>query len=142
MFYFLQLVYEIILPKVRKSFQAIVKGRHELPQVTAGLKGLRLLKTTKSKFVNFVNDAYRVLPDAEDRIFSTVVEANWTYRSLNGLNFCKAFGEVERSLIENFAGPSSTGQLSPSVQQTLYEAQVKFWHRASSYYSLFLGFYI
>ena len=55
-------------------FQAIIKGRYGTPKVTAGLKGLRLLKTTKSGFVNFVNDGYRSLPDQEDRIVSTVVD--------------------------------------------------------------------
>ena len=92
--------------------------------VSAGLKGLRLLKTTKSAFVNFVRDGYRSLPDAHDRIFSTIVEASWQYRSLNALDFCKAFEEVERSLLDNFAGPSATGIFSASVQKTLYDAQV------------------
>ena len=113
-------------PTYTRWAKAIVEGKYSAPKVTAGLKGLRLLKTTKSGFVNFVDDAYRVLPDSKDRIMSTVVEAEWTYRHLNNLNFCKAFEEVEKSLIDNFAGPSSTGSYSSSVQQTLYEAQVSF----------------
>ena len=93
-------------------------------QVKAGLKGLRVLKTTKSAFTNFVKDDYASLKDAHDRIFSTVIEASWQYGTLNGLNFCQAFGEVEKSLLDNFAGPNATGVFSPSVQQTLYDAQV------------------
>ena len=92
--------------------------------MTAGLSGLRLLKTTKSGFVNFVRDGYRSLPDMPDRIFSTIVEASWTYHTINGLLFCKSFNEVVKAIIDNFSGPSSTGKFSPSVQQTLYEAQV------------------
>ena len=85
-----------------------------------------MLKTTKSSFVNFVTDGYRSLPDAEDRIFSTVVESSWSYRTLNGLDFDKAFDQVEKSLFDNFAGPNSTGIFSRSVQQTMYDAQVRF----------------
>lgn len=39
------------------------------PLVESGIHGLRVLKTTQSSFVNFVDDAYRTLPDAADRIF-------------------------------------------------------------------------
>ena len=31
-----------------------------------------MLKTTKSGFVNFIQDGYRSLPDQVDRIFSTI----------------------------------------------------------------------
>lgn len=105
-------------------FQAVVEGKYGQPKVTAGLKDLRLLKTTQSAFVNFVKDDYRTLPDQHDRIFSTIVEAEWTYRTLNGLDFTKAFKEVELALVDNFAGPSSYGKFSSSVQKTLYDAQV------------------
>ena len=74
-----------------KSFllQAFIEGKYGLPKVTAGLKGLRLLKTTKSGFVNFVKDGYRTLPDMADRIASTIVDSHWTYSSLNNLMFCQ-----------------------------------------------------
>lgn len=39
------------------------------PTVMSGLKELRVLKTTKSSFVNFIDDEYRSLPDMEDRVF-------------------------------------------------------------------------
>ena len=35
-------------------------------------RDLTVIKTTQSAFVNFVADEYRTLPDAEDRIFSTI----------------------------------------------------------------------
>ena len=115
----------IATPTFTRWAKALVEGPYATPIVTAGLKGLRLLKTTKSAFVNFVQDGYRSLPDAQDRICSTIVEAHWNYRSLNNLNFCQAFDEVVKALIDNFAGPSSTGIFSPSVQKTLYDAQVQ-----------------
>jgi len=112
-------------PTFTRWAKAIVDGKHSAPKVTAGLNGLRLLKTTKSGFVNFVQDGYRSLPDMKDRIFSTVVEASWTYHNLNGLLFCKSFNKVIDAIIDNFAGPSTTGKFSSSVQQTLYETQVQ-----------------
>lgn len=57
-------------------------------QLEAGLKDLRVLKTTQSAFVNFVNDDYRSLPDAKDRVFSTSVYSRWIYSDIN-INFCK-----------------------------------------------------
>lgn len=37
--------------------------------VKSGLKGLRVLKTTQSAFVDFVQDEYTTLADAPERIF-------------------------------------------------------------------------
>lgn len=42
------------------------------PTIISGLKNLRVLKTTKSSFVDFVDDEYRSLPDMEDRLFRYV----------------------------------------------------------------------
>lgn len=37
--------------------------------VKSGLSGLRVLKTTQSAFVDFVQDEYTTLTDAAERIF-------------------------------------------------------------------------
>ena len=66
----------------------------ERPQVSAGIKDLKVMKTTQSAFVNFVNDEYRSLPDMEDRIFCTVVYTKWDYSSIDGLNFDRAWSEA------------------------------------------------
>jgi len=91
--------------------------------VTSGIRDLTVLKTTQSAFVNFVNDEYRSLPDMDDRIFSTIVTADWAYNNVSGLNFDKAFRIVEETIIENFAGPADTGIASPSVQNTQFLTQ-------------------
>jgi urate oxidase len=41
-----------------------------------------------------INIYFRCLPDAEDRIFSTIVDCSWTYKTTKSLNFCQAFNEV------------------------------------------------
>ncbi len=72
----------------------MVHRRNSEPSVTSGLRNLRVLKTTKSSFTNFVNDSYRSLPDADDRIFSTVVESEWGYGTHTGISFDRVFYTV------------------------------------------------
>ena len=115
----------VAIPKYTRWAQVVMKRNWTAPKVTAGLKGLRLLKTTKSGFVNFVQDGYRSLPDTPDRVMSTVVDSYWTYRTLNNLDFCKAFSQVEKSILDHFAGPNDVGLYSSSVQKTVYDSQVK-----------------
>ncbi|MPC57406.1 Uricase [Portunus trituberculatus] len=60
-------------------------------EVWTGLESMRLLKTTQSSFVNFVQDEFRTLPDQEDRIFSTVVSASWRYTDIANIDFGKTW---------------------------------------------------
>jgi urate oxidase len=84
---------------------------------------MRILKTTQSSFVNFVDDEYRTLPDAKDRIFSTEVDCHWEYRKIPDINYDKVFEGVRLCILRNFAGDLDRGIPSPSVQHTLYNAQ-------------------
>lgn len=95
----------------------------ESPKICSGLTNLRLLKTTQSAFRDFFQDGYRTLPDANDRIFSTVVTATWEFSTANGVDFDSAWNAVKDSVIDCFAGPPDTGIFSPSVQNTLYLAE-------------------
>lgn len=89
----------------------------------ASLTNLRVLKTTQSAFVKFFRDDYTTLPEAEDRVFSTIVEANWDYSTPFGVDFDKCWNVVKDSILDKFAGPPETGLPSPSVQNTLYLAE-------------------
>lgn len=87
----------------------------------SGISGLRVLKTTQSSFVNFVNDEFRSLQDQYDRIFSTAVECNWEYNNVNkNTKFCQIYDIVKDVIVKNFAGDLKSGVPSPSVQNTLY----------------------
>ncbi|XP_043270953.1 uricase [Venturia canescens] len=97
--------------------------RNESPKIRGGLKNLRVLKTTQSSFTDFIQDEYRTLPDANDRIFSTVVTASWDFSTASGVDFDKVWHMVKDCILRNFAGPPSTGVYSPSVQNTLYLAE-------------------
>lgn len=54
---------------------------------------MKVLKTTQSAFKNFIQDEVRSLPDADDRIFCTVVYAKWEYEHLRGLDYDRAWYE-------------------------------------------------
>ncbi|CAG4968619.1 unnamed protein product [Colias eurytheme] len=69
----------------------VSQARHEAVKVKSGLSGLRVLKTTQSAFVDFVQDEYTTLSDAAERIFSTVVEAEWTYDNMRTADFDNAW---------------------------------------------------
>jgi len=105
--------------------QVFMDRESRVAKVSAGIRGLTVIKTTQSAFVNFVRDEYRSLPDMEDRIFSTIVTADWNYNTIRGVNFCKTFSDVRNIILDIFAGPAETGIYSPSVQQTQYHTQRK-----------------
>ncbi|KAE8739788.1 hypothetical protein FOCC_FOCC014713 [Frankliniella occidentalis] len=91
------------------------------PRIRGELHGLRVLKTTQSSFRDFVQDEYRTLPDANDRIFSTVVTASWLYNT-GSVDFDRVWHTVKECILDKFAGDPKEGIFSPSVQNTLYLA--------------------
>merc|ERR1739846_89445 len=107
---------------VRVASVFLVRG--SLPVVSAGIRNLRVLKTTQSAFVNFVSDEFRSLPDAKDRLFATIITADWTYDKINKeLDFDNAFTTIQDTMLEVFAGPADKGIFSPSVQNSQYLTQ-------------------
>ncbi len=46
----------------------------------AGIEGLVVLKTSGSAFAGFPRDEFTILPEAEDRLLSTSVSAEWRYQ--------------------------------------------------------------
>lgn len=99
----------------------ICRVRHTRSETTveAGLRGLPLLKTTDSAFRGFPRDEFTTLPEVDDRIFATLLEARWTY---DPLAFCQksfdanaTYDKVQATMIGVFADHKSL-----AVQQTLY----------------------
>ncbi|XP_029473825.1 uricase-like isoform X4 [Rhinatrema bivittatum] len=105
-------------------FCEVEQNRGEPPVIRSGIKDLKVLKTTQSGFEGFIKDRFTTLPEVKDRCFSTVVNCKWTYSHSQGINFDAAWKTVWESVLEKFAGPSDTGEYSPSVQKTLYDIQV------------------
>jgi len=101
----------------------VVLERGNPPTVSAGIRDLQVIKTTQSAFTGFVNDEFRSLPDFADRIFSTVVTADWTYNGVEGVDYDSAYNIVLETVLDVFAGPADKGIFSPSVQLTQYQTQ-------------------
>lgn len=84
-------------------------------QVHAGIADLPIIKTTDSAFRDFHRDQYTTLPDTDDRILGTLLNANWTYspgdHDWNGL-----YSQIRNQLLETFAEHKSLG-----VQHTLHD---------------------
>ncbi|KAF6033910.1 Uro [Bugula neritina] len=104
-------------------YAEVFQKRNRDPEVAAGLSGLRVLKTTQSSFVDFHRCPNTTLPDAEDRILSTVISAEWKYSDLTGVDYCATWELVQDAILDTFAGPPVTGIASPSVQLTLYDSE-------------------
>jgi len=105
----------------------VIRERGAKPEVSAGIRDLRVLKTTQSSFVDFVDDEYRALPFMEDRLLSTVVTADWSYSGPLGgqQQYDDAFNKVRDTILEVFAGPADTGIFSASVQNSQHLTQTK-----------------
>ena len=56
-----------------------LEARRDGSVLRSGLRGFTVMKTTQSGWANFVDDAYRTLPDATDRIAATAMDATWTW---------------------------------------------------------------
>ncbi len=85
--------------------------------VTAGLDHLMIAKTTQTGFENFHRDAFRSLPDTDDRILATVLKAQWAFDATdhNASQFNTDRAAIRTAMLNAFGD-----HYSVSVQQTLY----------------------
>ncbi len=102
-------------------------------ELSGGLEGLAVLKSSGSAFEGFLKDEYTTLPEAGDRIFATSIDALWRYlpgvaKELSGVragaslgsasravDFGALFAEARSTILEIFATHDSR-----SVQQTIF----------------------
>ena len=84
-------------------------------ELESGVRGLLVLNSTNSAFVNFDHTGFTTLQDATDRILSTSMEAGWTFATTDA-DFRAANARILATLLEIF-----TTRFSPSVQRTLFE---------------------
>ncbi|KAI1455008.1 uricase [Annulohypoxylon moriforme] len=97
--------------------------RHGI-EITSGIAGLLVLKSTGSAFHGFVRDEFTTLQETWDRILSTDVDANWKWNTLPNVaavekqvaQFDKAWEDARKITMKTFAEEDS-----PSVQNTMYK---------------------
>jgi len=94
---------------------AVVTAGRERETVEAGIEDLTVMKTTKSAFAGFPRDRYTTLPDVDDRILATKVNAIWRYGDARTIDFDRSFDGVRTTLLATFAE-----HFSPSVQASIW----------------------
>ena len=84
-------------------------------EVTSGVDGLTILKTTKSAFTGYIKDKLTTLKPATDRIFGTRATVKWDYAT-STLDYAQVRTRIVSTLLKAFAEHNSM-----SVQHTLYD---------------------
>ena len=82
--------------------------------IVLGIHNLQILKTGDSAFTGYLKDKFTTLPETEDRLLGTVLEAEWQYPS-DMRDFDAAHQLVRDTLLDSFALHHSL-----SVQHTLF----------------------
>ena len=91
-----------------------VIGTREQTMISGGLEQLSVLRTAGSAFTGYIKDAYTTLAETRDRIFATMIKAEWIYRASDA-SFGSCWEAIRKALVETFATHKSE-----SVQHTLY----------------------
>ncbi|XP_072021900.1 uricase-like [Amphiura filiformis] len=60
-------------------FAEVEHDRDETPKIYAGLKDMRIIKTTQFQFLGFFMDDYTSLPESDKWLLSTEVWLKWLY---------------------------------------------------------------
>jgi len=93
----------------------VVLRRGTEAEVTSGLADLLVTKTTGSAYAGFLTDDLTVLPETDDRILSTSVDASWRW-ARPPASYAAARSTARRVVEAVFASRHSL-----AVQQTLYD---------------------
>lgn len=83
--------------------------------ILGGLEQLLVLRTAGSAFTDYIKDSYTTLAETRDRIFATMIKAEWLYM-FSDAAFDSCWGAIRTALLESFATHKSE-----SVQHTLYK---------------------
>jgi urate oxidase len=96
------------------NHKAWVLGDGETFTVKAGVDDLFVLKSTASGFKGFERDRFTTLPEVDDRILATVIDAEWTYAG-EVEDYQASWEAIHDIIMRRFAD-----HFSDSVQQTIY----------------------
>src|SRR5580692_5330980 len=86
--------------------------------IVSGLDGLHILKTAQSGFFGYIKDELTTLPETKDRLFGTVLKAEWPYTARaieESIDFNKVRRHLREAMLSTFAKHNSL-----SVQHTLF----------------------
>lgn len=90
-----------------QPFARVFATRAEVTR-ESGLKGFTFMKTTGSGWADFHADEYRTLPDTDDRILATAMDATWTWARAPS-RFDDANARILDAMLSEFATTFSRG---------------------------------
>ncbi|NXT86867.1 URIC Uricase, partial [Anhinga rufa] len=92
----------------------------------AGIKDLKLMKTTQSGFEGFYKNEHTTLPERNDRILCGELFCKWSYGEGRDFDFdCVWYmTKIRECILEAFSGPPDCGEYSPSYQKTVNSIQM------------------
>ncbi len=93
----------------------MLKASRTEEQLHCGFHGLEVLKTAHSAFSDYLLDEWTTLPPTRDRLFGTVMDADWIYKD-GVADFNGEHERVRGVLLSTFAD-----HVSESVQHTLFD---------------------
>jgi len=99
----------------RELRTAKIIGTRNEAIISGGLERLLVLRTAGSAFTGYIRDAYTTLAETRDRIFATMIKADWIYE-VSDPSFGSCWERIRAALVETFATHKSE-----SVQHTLYK---------------------
>jgi urate oxidase len=91
------------------------RSKDQTWKITSGVKGLTILKTTRSAFTGYIQDRLTTLPPATDRIFGTSANVQWEYAS-PAADYAEIRPRILAAVLKIFADHHSM-----SVQHTLFD---------------------
>jgi urate oxidase len=100
-------------PELNTVLAARVKGGDW--ELTSGVDGLTILKTTKSAFTGYIKDKLTTLKPATDRIFGTRATVEWDYTP-GTPDYAQTRARIVSTMLKVFSEHNSM-----SVQHTLYD---------------------
>ncbi len=107
--------YTYIAGSNEQQITNIRRSRSEGVTIHSGIRGMRILKTTKSSFEGYIVDKFTTLPPAADRILATEMEAVWLYSRSENVDFQEVRNKIRQEMCSIFAEHHSD-----SLQQSLY----------------------
>lgn len=112
-------------PEVATASVRLTREAPQRPQITSGLSGLTVLKTTQSGFENYHMDKYTLLSETQERCMATQMTVEWTYTRdmrVDTIDFAAVREGLRANLMKGFFGPPKGGIYSHSLQATIYDA--------------------
>jgi urate oxidase len=105
--------YQLTGPELQTAEAVLERGKPV--DMTSGIDGLVILKTTKSAFTGYIKNAQTTLPESTDRIFGTRATVIWNYLETPA-DYAATRATALATLLKVFAEHDSL-----SVQHTLFD---------------------